>query len=83
MSFSYEYSVFYIWIKQCPRGAHTCALPHFAVVVLDINPMTLKLEGDLDILKMYLYNKNEVARLWYWKLLMVDEICLVNEQIQK
>jgi len=25
--------------------------------------MTLKLEGDLDILKMYLYTENEVARL--------------------
>jgi len=35
---------------------------------LDINPMTLKLEGDLDILKMYLHTENEVAR----KLLTVE-----------
>jgi len=41
--------------------------------------MTLKLEGDLDILKMYLHTKNEVARLRHWKLLTVDEICMVNE----
>jgi len=30
---------------------------------LDINPMTLNLEGDLDILKMYLHTENEVATL--------------------
>jgi len=29
----------------------------------DINPITLKLEGDQDILKMYLHTENEVARL--------------------
>jgi len=28
---------------------------------LDINPMILKVEGDLDILKMYLHTENEVA----------------------
>jgi len=37
----------------CPRGAHTCAWPILRCRDLDINPMTLKLEGDLDILKMY------------------------------
>jgi len=42
--------------------------------------MTLKLEGDLDILKMYLRAENEVARLRHSKLLTVDEICMVNEK---
>jgi len=30
---------------------------------LEINPTTLKLEGDLDILKMYLHTENETASL--------------------
>jgi len=30
---------------------------------LEINPMTLKLIVDLDILKMYLYTENEAASL--------------------
>jgi len=43
--------------------------------------MTLKLEGDLDILKMWcLHTESEVARLRYLKLLMVDEICMANEK---
>jgi len=42
--------------------------------------MTLKLEGGLDILKMYLYTENEIVRLRHLKLLMVDEICMVNEK---
>jgi len=29
---------------------------------LEVNAMTLKLEGDLDILKMYLHTENEAAR---------------------
>jgi len=37
--------------------------------------MTLKLEGDLDIMKMYLHTENEVARLRHSKLLIMDEIC--------
>jgi len=37
--------------------------------------MTLKLKDDL---KMYLYAKNEVARLRYSKLLMIDGICMLN-----
>jgi len=41
--------------------------------------MTLKLEGDLDILKMYLYNEYEVARSRHSKLLIMDEICTANE----
>jgi len=48
-------------IKLCPRGAQTCALPLFCDLDLEINPMTLKLENDLDILKMYLHTENEVA----------------------
>jgi len=42
---------------------HTCTRPLFCLRDLDINPMTLNLEGDLDILKMYLHTENEVARL--------------------
>jgi len=44
-----------IKIKLCPRGAHTCARPLFRCCGLDINSMTLKLKGDLDILKMDLH----------------------------
>jgi len=40
---------------------------------LDINPMTKKLEGDLDILKMHLHTKNEVAMVRHWKLLIEDD----------
>jgi len=50
-------------IKLCPRGAQTCALPQFCNCDLEINPVTLKLEGDLDILKMYLLTENEAASL--------------------
>jgi len=42
--------------------------------------MTLKLAGDLDILKMYLHTKDEVARFRCSKLITVDEICMVNEE---
>jgi len=45
---------------------------------LDINPMTLKLEGDLDILKMHLHTENEVAGLRHSKLLIMDEIYMAN-----
>jgi len=51
-----------------PEGAHTCAQPLFCFRDLDINPMTLKLEGDLDILKMYLHTEDEVAMLRHSKL---------------
>jgi len=47
---------------------------------LDISPMTLKLEGDLDNLKMYLHTENEVAKLKRWKLLAVEEMCIANEK---
>jgi len=39
--------------------AQTCALPPICDRNLEINPMTLKLEGDLDILRMYLHTGNE------------------------
>jgi len=48
----------------------------------DIKHMTLKLEGGLDILNMYLHTENEVARLRHSKLLTVDEVCIVNEKVQ-
>jgi len=50
----------------------------FAAVAAHINPMTLKLEGDLDILKMYLHTENEAAMLRHSKLLTAYEICMVN-----
>jgi len=40
---------------------------------LDINSTTLKLEGDLDRLKVYLHTENEVARLRHSELLKLDE----------
>jgi len=43
--------------------------------------MTLKLEGDLDRLKMYLHTKNDVAGLRHSKLLLMDEIWMVNKKI--
>jgi len=70
-------------IKLCPRGAHTCALRLFRCCDVNINSMTLKLEDDIDILKMYLYTQNEVARLRHSKLLTVDEICMANKKIRK
>jgi len=42
--------------------------------------MTLKREGDLDILKMYLYTENEFVMLRHSKLLIEDDICMVNEK---
>jgi len=56
----------------------------FAVVTLILTTVTLKLEGDLDVLKMYLYTENEVARLRHSKLLIMDVIHvsmpMTNEQ---
>jgi len=43
------------------REAQTCALPLFCDRDLEINPMTLKLEGDLNILKIYLHTENKDA----------------------
>jgi len=42
--------------------------------------MTLKLEGDLDILKICLHTVNEVARLRQSKHLTVDEVFMTNEK---
>jgi len=38
--------------------------------------MTLKLDGDLDVLKVYVHADNKVASLRHSKLLTVDEICI-------
>jgi len=43
---------------------------------LDINPVSLKHEVDLDVLKMCLYTENEMAMLRASKLLMLDDICV-------
>jgi len=48
-------------IKLFQMGAQACALPLFCNRTLEINPMTLKLNSDLDSLKMYHHTKNEVA----------------------
>jgi len=50
----------------------------FTVVTL-----TLKLEGDLDILKMYLHTENEVAILRHSKLLIEDDRCMAYEKNTK
>jgi len=50
-------------IKLCLRGAQTCALPQFCDRDLEISPLTLKLKGDLHILKMYDNTKNKAASL--------------------
>jgi len=42
--------------------------------------MTLKLEGDIDILKMYLHNEN---RLRNSKLLIEDDMCMENAKNMK
>jgi len=44
-----------------PGGAQTCALPLFCDRDLEINSMTLKLQGDLDILRMYFHTESEAA----------------------
>jgi len=54
-------------VKLCPRGAQTYALPHFFTV-------TLKLEGDLGILKICLHTENEVASLTHSKLRACNEL---------
>jgi len=48
-----------------------------------MNSMTLKLKGDLTILKMYPYTDDEVAELKHTKQLIMYEICMVNKKIQK
>jgi len=52
-------------IKLRLRGAQTCALPLFCDRNLESSPMTLKLKGDLDIVKIqaYVYTENEVGSL--------------------
>jgi len=74
------YSIAHNNLKLRPRE-HIPARCRFCD--LTINPMTLKLLGDLDILKMYLYTENEVAMLRHSKLLTVDEIRMVNDKTRK
>jgi len=47
---------------------------HFSAVVT--LTMTLNLEDDLDILKMYLQTENEVLRLRQTKGFIMDDICV-------
>jgi len=54
--------------KLCETGAQTCALPQFCDRDLEINPMTLKLKSDLDILKTNRHTKNKAASLTHLKL---------------
>jgi len=45
----------------------SCTLPRFCCRDFDLGHMTLKLNRDLDILKMYLLTENELARSRYSK----------------
>jgi len=54
--------------KLCPKAAQTCALPLFCNHDLEIYPITLKLKGDLNILKMYPQTENKAASLRHSKL---------------
>jgi len=65
------------------RGEHIPVCDPFCCRDLDINPMTLILEGDLDILKMYRHTENEVAMLTHSKLLMMNAICTKFSQGQR
>jgi len=57
------------------RGAQTCAPPLICDRNLEINPVTLKLERDRNILKMYLCTENEAASLRRSKLrVWIEEI---------
>jgi len=49
----------YLIIKLCPKGAHNCARPLFCCRDLDLGPVTLNLDRDLDVLKVYLHTENE------------------------
>jgi len=67
-------------IKLCPRGAQTCALPLFCDRELEVNIMTLKLDRDLDILKMYCHTENEAASLRHTKL--GDQVEIIRNMSQ-
>jgi len=53
-------------IKLCPRGAQTYALPLFGD--RDVDPITFKVEVNLDILQTYLHIENKAANLRHSKL---------------
>jgi len=46
-------------IKLCPRGAQTCVLLLFCDRDREVNLMTLNLEGDQNMVKLYLYHHTE------------------------
>jgi len=50
-------------VNLCSRAEPTCALQLFCDCDLEVNPMILKLESDLDILKMYLHIENKAGSL--------------------
>jgi len=52
-------------MKLCQRAAQTCALPLFCDCDLEINPITLKHERDLEL---YVRTENEAASLRHSKL---------------
>jgi len=50
-------------MSLCPTGAQTCVLLLLLLLLCDrdIDPLTLKHEGHLDILNMYPHTENEAA----------------------
>jgi len=55
-------------IKLCPREEQTFVMPLFCDCDLEINHVTLKLEDDQYIVKMYLHTVNEAASSLHSKL---------------
>jgi len=44
--------------------------------------MTFELEGDLNILKMYLHTENEIVRSRQPKAVIMDDICMAILQVK-
>jgi len=65
-------------IKLCSSGAHTCTWQLLCFRDFDINPMTLKLEGDLYSVKMYLHTENE-----FFRNSVEEDVCMANEKNTK
>jgi len=62
-------------INLCPKGAHTCARPFFCCRDLDNKPMTLKLDGGLDIQKKYLHTENcKVPMIYEIRMAIASEV---------
>ena len=64
-------------IKLCPQEAQTCVIPLFCDHDLELTPMTLKLEDDLDVLKMYPDTENEAASLRHSNLELELKKCVM------